>query len=137
MDERQFSVDEANRTLPLLRMIAQDIVETHAELAGLRKEYESLRKERHLKDDDLPPANSDLYRMDETLVLKMLKIQSFVKEIEEFGGILRDVGEGEVDFVSTLDGRKIHLCWKLGEERVCHWHEPEETGVRQPLPVMV
>ena len=33
--------------------------------------------------------------------------------------------EGMVDFPSVLDGRKVALCWKLGEPEVIYWHDPE------------
>ena len=28
-----------------------------------------------------------------------------------------------MDFPAILDGRKVVLCWKLGESEVAHWHE--------------
>ena len=35
--------------------------------------------------------------------------------------------QGLVDFPSQFEGREIYLCWKLGEDRVRHWHEVD-TG---------
>ena len=31
--------------------------------------------------------------------------------------------EGLVDFIGRHEGRDVYLCWKLGEERITHWHE--------------
>lgn len=136
-NERFFTVDEANRTLPLVKMVVDDIVETHREIEDLRREYDDLRKSRKLPKDQLPPADSDLYRMDESLMVKMLKIQSFAKEIEEIGGVLSHVGDGEVDFPTLVEGREMVLCWRRGEDRIGHWHDPSESQPRRPLPAGV
>jgi hypothetical protein len=36
---------------------------------------------------------------------------------------LKDPEQGLIDFRSIREGREVYLCWKLGEERVSHWHE--------------
>ncbi|HEY7755272.1 MAG TPA: DUF2203 domain-containing protein [Actinomycetota bacterium] len=47
---------------------------------------------------------------------------------------LRDPESGLVDFPGERDGRRVWLCWRLGEERVAHWHELDSGFVgRQPL----
>lgn len=35
---------------------------------------------------------------------------------------LKGALEGLIDFPSYRDGEAIELCWKLGEEKVAHWH---------------
>ena len=41
---------------------------------------------------------------------------------------------GLVDFPSIRDGEEIYLCWKLDEQRVAWWHEPDAGFAgRQPL----
>ena len=41
---------------------------------------------------------------------------------------------GLIDFPSELDGRRVLLCWRLGEPSVQFWHD-EDAGFsgRQPL----
>lgn len=46
-----------------------------------------------------------------------------IERLSEAGIILRDADSGLIDFPSEREGREIQLCWKLGEERVAHWHE--------------
>lgn len=46
--------------------------------------------------------------------------------IESLGGYVKDLDVGLVDFLSSFEGRDIFLCWKLGEQRVVHWHEIDE-----------
>ena len=54
------------------------------------------------------------------------------------GGLLEEVlkhpVEGLVDFYSYRDGELVELCWKLGEDRVAHWHRiGEGFPGRKPL----
>jgi len=57
-----------------------------------------------------------------------------VERLAEEAIILRDAESGLVDFPSERGGRPIHLCWKLGEDRVAHWHEPDAGFAnRRPL----
>ena len=54
--------------------------------------------------------------------------------LAEAGILLRDPETGLVDFPADRDGRRVFLCWRLGEERVAWFHE-ERGGVagRKPL----
>ena len=57
-----------------------------------------------------------------------------VERLAEERIILRDAESGLVDFPSRREGRIIHLCWKVEEERVAHWHEPNAGFAnRRPL----
>jgi hypothetical protein len=48
--------------------------------------------------------------------------------------VLRDAETGLIDFPGERDGRPVFLCWRLGEERVEHWHEVEAGYLgRKPL----
>ena len=47
---------------------------------------------------------------------------------------LRDPETGLVDFPGEREGRRVWLCWQLGEDRVAHWHELETGFIgRKPL----
>jgi len=50
------------------------------------------------------------------------------------GILLRDPETGLVDFPGEVDGRRVFLCWRLGEPSVGHYHE-EHGGFsgRKPL----
>ncbi|MGH2670898.1 MAG: DUF2203 family protein [bacterium] len=40
-----------------------------------------------------------------------------------------------MDFHGKLGNREILWCWKLGEERIAHWHEVDAGFAgRQPIP---
>jgi hypothetical protein len=42
--------------------------------------------------------------------------------LHQMGVELKDPRSGLVDFLSYRDGELVELCWKLGEDRVAHWH---------------
>ena len=57
-----------------------------------------------------------------------------VEGLSAMGLILRDADSGLVDFPSRLEGREVFLCWRLGQDRVTHWHGPESGFAgRKPL----
>ena len=61
---------------------------------------------------------------------------SALKQLEDIGGILKDLHMGLVDFYGMRKGELVFLCWKLGEDRIRFWHSLD-TGYagRQPLDV--
>ncbi|WP_348269964.1 DUF2203 domain-containing protein [Edaphobacter paludis] len=55
-------------------------------------------------------------------------------EIEAIGVQVQDLEEGLLDFPCVKDGKTVMLCWKLGEDSITHWHEPEDGFAgRKPL----
>lgn len=53
---------------------------------------------------------------------------------EQRGIIVRDIGQGLIDFPAVRDGEDILLCWKAPEPAVDFWHPPEAGFAgRQPL----
>ena len=52
----------------------------------------------------------------------------------ERGIILRDLERALVDFPAMRGGRKVYLCWLVGEKEISHWHEVDAGfDDRQPL----
>jgi hypothetical protein len=51
-----------------------------------------------------------------------------MRQLEEWGIVLRDPTIGLIDFLHKREGETVFLCWKLGEARVEWWH-PLETGI--------
>jgi hypothetical protein len=140
---KYFTVEEANRTLPLVRMIVSDIVEQFraveelgGRLSALQAKTSVMRKPHEKKATG--EAASDSYaeeRAQSQLELEALeaKLRDYIEELEKLGVELKGPN-GLCDFPSLKDGREIYLCWTLGEPEVAYWHELH-TGVagRQPI----
>lgn len=55
-------------------------------------------------------------------------------ELEELGGVLKDLDMGLVDFPTVADGSEVYLCWRLGEDGIHYWHGLDEGYAgRKPL----
>lgn len=126
---RLFTVDQANRTLPLVKRIVRDIVESHRLWERTVHEFELATAEARA---DRPSARAEsLQREAQRLAAE---IQGFMSELRELGIEFKGFDLGLVDFPSERDGRLVYLCWKLGEDAVMWWHELEGGyGGRQPL----
>lgn len=124
-----FTVDHANRTLPLVRRIVEDIVREHARWQQAVVELD-LRAS-GVRSDLPDPRATALER--EVLAIAR-EIEQFESELASLGIQLKDRRIGLIDFPSELDGRRVLLCWRLGEPSVQFWHD-EDAGYagRQPL----
>lgn len=62
------------------------------------------------------------------------RLEENVERLEELGCVLKDADIGLVDFPAVRLGKRVYLCWKVGEEEVNHWHGLEEGFVgRKPV----
>jgi hypothetical protein len=122
-----YTVDRANRTLPLVRRIVEDIVREHE------------RWQDAIARLDLLMSNSDT--VDLRVVALEKEVQAIARDIDSFQGELealdiqlKDRRLGLVDFPTEIEGRRALLCWRLGEPSVQFWHD-EDAGYagRQPL----
>ncbi len=52
----------------------------------------------------------------------MRKLESEVQKLEDLGCVLKDVNQGLVDIPAVRLGKRVWLCWKLGESSVAFWH---------------
>jgi hypothetical protein len=130
---RTYTVDEANSELPRVRRIVAQI----AELSALLPELEDQARiaEYEAKRPAAGPENQERQQQARDAVggaeMELLKA---VANLNGMGIQLKGPLEGLIDFPSYRDGELIELCWKLGEERVEHWHRiGEGYGGRKKL----
>ena len=127
---KSFTVDEANRMLPLVRRIVSDAVRDYWRWQDKVREFEvaALRSSPDQPDEIAEQLQSEVTRLAE-------EIDGYLGELAELGVLFKGFDTGLVDFPGEVEGRPVLLCWQLGEEDVKFWHE-EEAGFigRQPLP---
>ena len=131
--ERTFTVDEANRTLPLVRRIVEDLVRDHHLWEEKVREFEVASGG---SSPDHPDVIAELLQIE---ALRLAKdIESYIAELNDLGVICKGMNVGLVDFRGQLDGREVFYCWKLGEPEVMYWHEVDAGFVgRQRLHPLV
>ena len=118
---RLFTVARANKALPLVARIADDVVRKFADLRKLEDERKKAKHE-HL----------------ETVERRMFDLQGelehHVQELADIGCDLKDPSKGLLDFPAKNVKQPIYLCWMKGEPSVAWWH-PIETGFPGRRPV--
>jgi hypothetical protein len=122
--KRFFTVEEANRRLPLVRAIIEDIVTLFHEVHDRKERLLRIRQtsrggsqsEQNVYEEELDQIERDLEK-------DIQRLEAFVQELRDLGVELKDYANGLVDFPTIIDGREAYLCWKRGEEEIAYWHE--------------
>ena len=124
---KTFTIDQANRTLPLVRKIVQDIVDEYAQWQRLVKALDVAAA--------APSRDAtELDRLQREIQSAAAAIDRYVGELTALGVEMKGMDVGLVDFPGEMEGRPVYLCWRLGEPAVAHWHERDAGFAgRQPL----
>ncbi len=117
--ERYFTVEEANATLPYVRSIVSDVVNTHAKWREQVGRYEVLAANSRSETGETREQVTLREEVDTTA----RRIADYLQELESVGCTFKGFDVGLVDFLSTQNGKDVYLCWKLGESVITHWHE--------------
>ena len=121
-EDRLYTLEEANAELPDLRerlprlRIARD---------GLIAASERIKEA--VASDGGGVAEAGWFTHQQTLKTEL-------EHLAERGILLRDPAIGLIDFPAQRDGRRVYLCWRLGEDQVAWYHEANAGfGSRKPL----
>ena len=124
---KTFTIEQANRTLPLVRRIVQDIVDQYARWQELVKSLDVLAA-------GPSPDTVRIDRLQRDIQTAARAIDGFVRELNDIGVEMKGFDIGLVDFPGEVDGHAVYLCWRLGEPTVAHWHERDAGFAgRRPL----
>ncbi len=122
--KKYFTIEEADKRLPEIRRLVK-------RLLYLKKKILYLIDTKNIQDE-LIEITSDgafqFYLEEEIRVNKEFhkvhyKFYDTLGKLTSMGCLLKDLDGGLVDFYYRFEGRDILLCWKLGEEKISHWHE--------------
>jgi hypothetical protein len=131
--ERIFTVEEANRTLPLVSKIVDDLVREHKVWEDKVREFELATVG---SSPEHPDAIAELLQIEAQRLAR--DIEGYIAELNDLGVICKGMDTGLVDFRGQVDGRDVYYCWKLGEPSVMYWHEIDAGFVgRQRLHPLV
>lgn len=110
--KRHFTLEEANRALPLVQRIVRDIVAAHEVATAL-----------HGRLEHVPSSSLERAQIEDGLERAVGTLNRLLDELKEIGCDLKDYRTGLIDFIGLHDDREICLCWKLGEPSIDYWHE--------------
>jgi hypothetical protein len=111
-DERVFTVEEANAVLEDLRPRLARIRDAREVVIRTSERV----KERVVEDGGGVASERSYWEASQVL-------RAELEHLAREGVVLRDPQTGLVDFLGEVEGRRVWLCWRLGEERVTHYHE--------------
>jgi hypothetical protein len=108
---KYFTPSEARKTLPLVRKIVKDILDTSREMRLIADEIGEAAE----KDPRIQKMADD--------------VEDFMAELEDIGCFFKDWNFqiGLVDFPAIIDGKEVFLCWRSDEDNIMYYHEME-TG---------
>ncbi len=134
MKGKIFTPDEANRMLPLVSRIADDVVATYKLVQNALKALEA--EKARVEASETPEIESRVAALDEDVARRLDRFQVLIEEIEALGGTVKDYERGCIDFYGEVDREIVYLCWQRGEDSIRHWHRLEEGfAARREIPV--
>lgn len=138
MTYRVFTVDEANRLVPVLEEAFQRIEQAREEA---REHHEQLQVLDALWSDEVKepdnPDHGEFRRHRDGLTEAAETVEETVEEEIVARGLRFPSGglqHGLVDFPTSYRGRWVYLCWERGESELRFWHEIED-GYRGRRPI--
>lgn len=118
---KYFTAGEANRLLPLVRVIVRDIVELARDL---RERHERLSRIRPKGRGALGAAHrEEVEQIQGEFERDQERMHGYEAELKSLGVELKDFYTGLIDFPCLKEGREVCLCWRHGESEVAYWHE--------------
>jgi hypothetical protein len=108
-DLKYFTPSDARKTLPLVKKIVKDILDSSREIRLIAEEV----GDRVENDPRIHKIAGD--------------IEGFMQELEEIGCYFKDwnFSIGLIDFPAIIDGKEVFLCWKSDEDDILYYHEIE------------
>jgi hypothetical protein len=125
-----FTLEEAERTLPLVRRIVADLQAEYPAWREAVGRFEVISSSLRAEDGE----TDELRQAQAAVAEHAERISDYLKELDAVGCTLKGFDTGLVDFYSLRHDRPVYLCWMMGEERITHWHELDAGFAgRQPI----
>ena len=123
-DVKTFTIEEANKLIPVLTPLLRQIEERHSNLLVLQAQLDALELITNETADHKHSSNNDeAEKLVNEMKVLVDKYQVLMDKIQSHGGYLKGVFPTLIDFFHTHNGNVVYLCWMLGESEITHWHE--------------
>jgi hypothetical protein len=133
MSDRTFTLDEAQTLLPILESLLKQGINGKKLIEEVDAELQETAHRVFLNGGMLVNV-VHLARRKAEREKAIQRIKDAVAEIDATGVQVKDLDIGLLDFPCTVEGEVILLCWRLGEEKITHWHGTSEGFAgRKPI----
>lgn len=123
--ERTFTLEEAQILLPVLQSLLERAIKGKEEVQEFEEQFERFSSRIFLNGGtlvDIPAYQARKRERERALQ----RIKDAIAEIDSIGVQVKDIDIGLLDFPCNVEGEIILLCWKMGEDKITHWHGLEE-----------
>ncbi|MDA0351851.1 MAG: DUF2203 domain-containing protein [Chloroflexi bacterium] len=132
MDEREFTLAEAQRALDAIRADIEVLRGVQGELRAVKARLNALNR-LHLNNGHLGDAQQRALRAEQRRLGE--EASRRISAIHATGAVIKGIDDGLLDFPGMIEGIRGYWCWKAGEGAIAWWH-PRGTGFadRRPIP---
>jgi len=116
--------------LPLVGLIAQDVMHHHERLSRMTPEFARLEKNRRLLNW---PQRSRRYQLEEEIAATQSELRTAVAELDKLGVVVLASALGLVGFPTLVNERRAFFSWRPGEEGLLFWNYADDL-TRRPVP---
>jgi hypothetical protein len=133
MASRTFSLQDAQILLPTLESLLRTAINSKKLIEEVDAEMQDLAHRIFLNGGTLVNVVAVARRRAER-ERAVQHAKDAVAEIHATGVQVKDIDIGLLDFPCRVEGEIVLLCWKLGEEKITHWHSSQEGFAgRKPI----
>jgi hypothetical protein len=133
MSNRTFTLDEAQTLLPILESLLKQAINAKKLIEEADGELQETAHRIFLNGGTFVNV-IHLARRKAEREKAIQRIKDALAEIDATGVQVKDLDIGLLDFPCKVEGEVVLLCWKLGEEKIAHWHSTTEGfSGRKPI----
>ena len=118
MNDRRYTVAEANAILPHVRELVKRMLAARTHILQLQPEL-------------WPAIQAAVFNGGSKTVSEatrhIIVIQEAIWALQALNILVKDINTGLIDFPADRDGQLVLLCWQYDEPTVQFWHDPD-TG---------
>ncbi|WP_018130427.1 DUF2203 domain-containing protein [Effusibacillus pohliae] len=131
--KRYFTVEEANRQLPLIEPLLISLQQLKREISAKNRDLQAAKAAL-----GSAAAEDAFFAEEAETEFLMMQANSLIAKVHEHGAEIKSVDLGLIDFYTLVDGKEAYLCWKLGEPHsIRFWHGLYEGFVgRKPISLL-
>ncbi len=126
MQKRYFTLEQVEKILPEVKARIASLARLNEGVQILLAAEKVMHEDIHVEFEDPVlmhfKSNTKLQKNIHKLYYEFYKE---LEEIEKLGCIVKGMDPILVDFLSTVEGKDVFLCWREGEEKVDFWHDIE------------
>ena len=121
MQTKIFTPKEANELIPVITPLLREMQEEQSRINAIGHE---LRLFEIITSSNITMSSESAINEKRNAYNHCIfQMNVLLSRIQEYGCLVKDIDMGLVDFLAEIEGRRVFLCWKLGEDNIKYYHE--------------